>query len=158
MRHREFTPSKEDIMTVTAIRHTGIVVSKMETSLPFYRDLLGLEIWWDQIEEGPLVEAVSGVLGARIHTVKLKAPDGVSIELLEYLNTSKPVPPLTNADDVGCSHVALQVSDLDGLYEKAVSAGIRFNTRPAVVAGGNAKVTYCRDPEGVYMELVEILS
>ena len=41
----------------------------------------------DEIEEGPFVEAVTGVAGARIHTVKLKAPNGVSIELLQYLNT-----------------------------------------------------------------------
>ena len=130
----------------------------METSLPFYRDLLGLQVWWDQIEEGPMMEAVTGVPAARVHTVKLKAPDGVSIELLEYLNTPKPVPPLSNANDVGCSHVALQVSDLDGLYKKATAAGIRFNTAPVVAPGGKAKVTYCRDPEGVYLELVEILS
>jgi catechol 2,3-dioxygenase-like lactoylglutathione lyase family enzyme len=145
-------------MTVTAIRHTGIVVSKMDTSLPFYRDLLGLQVWWDQIEEGPVVESVSGVPGARIHTVKLKASDGVSIELLEYLNTPKPVPPLSNANDIGCSHVALQVADLDGLYETGLAAGIHFNAPPAVASGGKAKVTYCRDPEGVYLELVEILS
>ena len=67
-------------MPVTAIRHTGIVVSDMETSLPFYRDLLGLQPWWDQIEEGPFMEAVTAVSGARVHTVKLKSPDGVSIE------------------------------------------------------------------------------
>src|SRR5712691_6907267 len=72
-------------MTVSKIRHTGIVVSDIETSLPFYRDLLGLQSWWDEIEEGPFVDAVTGVPGARIHTVKLKAPDGVSIELLQYL-------------------------------------------------------------------------
>jgi catechol 2,3-dioxygenase-like lactoylglutathione lyase family enzyme len=145
-------------MTVTAIRHTGIVVSAMATSLPFYRDLLGLQIWWDTIEEGPLVEAVTGVPGARIHTIKLRAPDGVSIELLQYLNAPKPVPSLTNSNDVGCSHVAIQVIDLDGLYRKAAAAGIRFNTAPVVAAGGKAKVTYCRDPEGVLLELVEILA
>ena len=50
------------------------------------------------------------------------------------------------------------MTDLDGLYEKAVAAGIRFNTAPALAAGGKAKVTYCRDPEGVILELVEILS
>ena len=144
-------------MSVTAIRHTGIVVSDMETSLPFYRDLLGLEPWWDQIEEGPFMEAVTAVSGARVHTVKLKSPDGVSIELLQYLNTPKPVPRLTNSNDVGCNHVALQVSDLAGLYEKAVAAGIRFNTPPILAGGGKAKVTYCRDPEGVLLELVEIL-
>ena len=145
-------------MSITAIRHSGIVVSDLATSLPFYRDLLGLEIWWDEIEEGPFVEAVTGVPGARIHTVKLKAPNGVSIELLQYLNTPKPVPPLTHSNDVGCNHVALQVRNLGALYERAVEQGIRFNTTPLVAAGGNAKVTYCRDPEGVLVELVEILS
>jgi lactoylglutathione lyase len=144
-------------MPVTAIRHTGIVVSDMETSLPFYRDLLGLQPWWDQIEEGPFVEAVTAVPGARVHTVKLKSPDGVSIELLQYLNTPKPVPRLTNSNDVGCNHVALQVSDLQELYEKAVAAGVCFNTPPVLAGGGKAKVTYCRDPEGVLLELVEIL-
>ncbi len=90
--------------------------------------------------------------------MKLKAPDGVLIELLQYLNTPKPVPHLSNANDVGCNHVALQVSDLNGLYEKVAAAGIRFNTAPVVTADGKAKVTYCRDPEGVLLELVEILS
>lgn len=144
-------------MGAIAIRHAGIVVSNLETSLPFYRDMLGLQVWWNQIEEGPLIEAVTGVPGARVHTVKMKALDGVSIELLQYLNTPKPTPPLSNANDVGCNHVAVQVKDLDGLYEKARAAGIRFNTPPIVAAGGKAKVTYCRDPEGVYLELVEIL-
>ena len=144
-------------MSVLAIRHTGIVVSNMETSLPFYRDLLGLQVWWDQIEEGPLVEAVTGVPGARMHTVKMKAPDGVSIELLQYLNTPRSVPPLSKANDVGCNHVALRVDNLDAFYERARAAGIRFNTAPVAAAGGKAKVTYCRDPEGVYLELVELL-
>ena len=145
-------------MSVTNIRHTGIVVSSMETSLPFYRDLLGLEVWWNQVEEGPMVEAVTGVPGARIHTVKLKAPDGVSIELLQYLNTPKPVPALNASNNVGCNHVALQVNDLDELHRKAVAQGIRFNSAPMTAAGGKAKVTYCRDPEGVVLELVEILA
>lgn len=145
-------------MTVKAIRHTGIVVSDMGTALPFYRDLLGLEIWWDEIEEGSLCEAVVGVKGAKMHTVKMKAPDGVSIELLQYLNTPSPVPPLSNANDVGCNHVAIQVDDIDNLYKRAVEQGIRFNTKPIVAAGGKAKVTYCRDFEGVYLELVEVLS
>jgi len=144
-------------MTVIAIRHTGIVVSRMETSLPFYRDVLGLEICWDQIEEGPAIEAVTAVPGARIHTVKLKAPNGVSVELLEYLNAPKPVPRASTANDIGCNHISFQVSDIEDLYQKAVSAGVRFNAAPTVAAGGKVKVTYCRDPEGVYLELVQVL-
>ncbi|MFN0166969.1 MAG: VOC family protein [Bryobacteraceae bacterium] len=145
-------------MSVTKIRHTGIVVSNMEMSLPFYRDLLGLKVWWDPIEEGPMVEAVTAVPGARIHTVKLKAPDGVSIELPHYLNTPRPVPPLNASNNVGCNHVALQVGDLDALYRKASAQGIRFHTPPTLAGGGKAKVTCCREPEGVIVELVEILA
>jgi hypothetical protein len=73
---------KRAYTTLTAICHTGVIVGKMETSMPFYRDSMSLQIWWDQIEEEPLVEAVSGVPGARIHTVKPRAPDGLSIELI----------------------------------------------------------------------------
>jgi catechol 2,3-dioxygenase-like lactoylglutathione lyase family enzyme len=144
-------------MLVTAIRHTGIVVSNMETSLPFYRDLLGLEIWWNTIEQGPEMDAVTGIPSARVHTVKLRAPDCVTIELQQYLNQPRPVHAPAMACDVGCSHVALQVRNLDVLYQTAVRAGIRFNTPPVVAPGGKAKVTYCRDPEGVILELVEIL-
>ena len=145
-------------MSVIAIRHVGIVVSNLEHSLPFYRDLLGLHVWWDQIEEGPMIEAVTGIPNARIHIVKLKAENGVSIELLQYLNSPKPIPALSNANDVGCNHVALQVDDLDSLHKIASSKGIRFNSPPTIAPGGKAKVTYCRDPEGVYVELVEVLA
>ena len=142
-------------MSVKAVRHIGIVVSDMETSLSFYRDLLGMEVWWDETAEEPDIEPVTGIKGAKIHMVKLMASDGVSIELLQYLNHPKPVPPLSNANDIGCNHVALQVDDLDGLYERAKAQGIRFNAKPK---GEKTKMTYCRDPEGAYVELVEIPS
>lgn len=129
----------------------------MATSLPFYQNLLGLQVWWDQIEDGPVVEAITGVPGVRLHTVKLKAPEGGSVELLQYLNTPSPVPPQTTSNTVGCNHVAMQVGNLDELYREAVAAGIVFNCPPAMTPGGKAKVTYCRDPEGVILELVEIL-
>ena len=88
----------------------------------------------------------------------LKALDGVSIELPHYLNTPRPVPPPNASNNVGCNHVALQVGDLDALYRKASAQGIRFHTPPTLAGGGKAKVTYCREPEGVILELVEILA
>ena len=48
-------------MTVTAIRHTGIVVNDMETSLRFYRDLLGMEIWADFKDDNPILQSVTEV-------------------------------------------------------------------------------------------------
>ena len=143
-------------MTVTNIRHTGIVVSDMERSLRFYRDLLGMEIWADFCDNSGYVQAVTDVPGANVRMVKLKAADGVSIELLQYLAHPRDVPEPNKAHDVGCNHVALQVDDLDTLYEKLSAEDIHFHAPPTVSPDG-AKVTYCRDPEGVIIELVEIL-
>ncbi|MCH2131867.1 MAG: VOC family protein [Pirellulaceae bacterium] len=144
-------------MVVKAIRHTGIVVSDMQASLHFYRDLLGLEVWADFKDDSQMVGDVTGVPGANIWMIKLKAEDGVSIELLQYLSHPQPVPEPRRAYDVGCNHVALQVDDLDALHEKMLAEGIEFNVAPTISSEGFAKITYCRDPEGVLIELVEIV-
>ena len=77
-------------MTITAIRHTGIVVSSLDRPLWFYRDLLGLEVWADFEDDSEYVQAVTAVPGARLRMVKLRASDGGSIELIEYLSHPPP--------------------------------------------------------------------
>ena len=144
-------------MTVKGLRHTGIVVSDMAKSLEFYRDLLGMEVWADLEDNSPCIQSVTGLPGANIWMVKLQAQDGGSIELLKYLSHPQDPPKPARACDVGCNHVALRVDDLDALYQKLKQHGIHFNTPPIISSDGGAKITYCRDPEGVLVELVELL-
>jgi len=145
-------------MTVQAVRHAGVVVSDMHRSLPFYRDLLGMEVWADFRDDSDYAQAVTGVPGAHIWMIKLKAADGVSIELLQYLSHPQAPPDtLVKACDVGCNHIALQVDDIEALYKKLQIAGIRFHAPPIVSPDNGAKVAYCRDPEGVIVELVQLL-
>jgi catechol 2,3-dioxygenase-like lactoylglutathione lyase family enzyme len=144
-------------ISVTNVRHTGIVVSDMGRSLPFYRDLLGMEVWADFRDSSPYAQAVTRVPDANIWMIKLKAQDGVSIELLQYLSHPQAGPAPRRACDVGINHIALQVDDLDALYERLKAHDIVFHAPPAISPDGGAKVTYCRDPEGVIIELVEIL-
>lgn len=144
-------------MSVTGVRHAGIVVSDMNVSRRFYCDLLGMEVWADFRDDSEYVRAVTGVPGADIWMIKLRAADGGSIELLQYHSHPQPVPPPRRSCDVGVNHVALQVDNLDALHHKLHQAGIAFNGPPRVSSDGGAKVAYCRDPEGVIIELVEIL-
>lgn len=144
-------------MAVKGIRHTGIVVSDMAKSLEFYRDFLGLEVWADFEDNTDYVQAITDVPGAHLRMVKLKSPEGCSVELLQYLSHPQEVPEPRKAYDVGCNHVSLQVDDIDGLYEKLTKHGIRFHAPPMLSTSGGSKTTYCRDPEGVIVELVEIL-
>ena len=151
-------------MKVTGVRHTGIVVSDMARSLRFYRDLLGMKVWADFKDDSTYVQEVTDVPGAHIWMIKLMpenapgAPHVGSIELLQYVSHPSEIPPVTRACDVGCNHLALQVDDIDALYQKLTVEGIRFHAPPTLSADGGAKVTYCRDPEGVIVELVEIVS
>ncbi len=145
-------------MGVKSIRHAGIVVSDMTKSLEFYRDLLGMEVWADFEDKSAYAQAVTGVPNAHIWMVKLQAKDGGSVELLKYLSHPQPIPEPRRSCDVGINHVALHVDDIDSLYEKLKQHHIRFNAPPTLSTDGGAKTTYCRDPEGVLVELVQMLS
>ena len=62
-------------MKVEWMNHTGFVVSNLERSLEFYRDLLGLEVERDQILEGEFISQLVGYPDARLHIVYLGIGD-----------------------------------------------------------------------------------
>ncbi len=144
---------------IRTVRHVGIVVKNIDDVLPFYRDLLGLKLVKKVHEPEPFIDSLLGIRGCRLVTVKLAAGDGVTlVELLEFGSPpSRPaaVPALFSQ---GITHIALTVKDLDGLYRKLISNGIPFLSPPLRSPDGFAKVAFCRDPAGNYLELVEELS
>jgi catechol 2,3-dioxygenase-like lactoylglutathione lyase family enzyme len=141
------------------VRHIGIVVRDLDRSLAFYRDLLGLEIVRQMDEGGPFLDAILGMNGAKVRTVKLAAPgDGVQIELLAFSEPAPWVGDAPNLTRVGPTHVAFTVEDLDGLHQRLAAAGMRFTTEPQTSPDGRAKVTFCHDPDGTALELVEAIA
>ena len=58
---------------------------------------------------------------------------------------------------IGCSHIALTVPNLDNLYDKLLEQDVVFNSPPQYSPDGYAKVTFCKDPDGSLVELVEVL-
>lgn len=139
------------------IRHTGIVVSDAERSIEFYTGLLGFEIKKDMLESGDYIDNFSALEGAVVRTVKMTLGNGDMVELLCY-QTHPEVPdmdrPITR---IGCSHIAMTVDNLDDTYERLVNAGVVFNSPPQYSPDGFAKVTFCKDPDGSLIELVEEL-
>lgn len=141
-----------------AIRHTGIVVSDMERSLDFYRDLLGLKVVKDFREEGEYIDKISGLSGVKVWMIKLAADDGTMVELLKYMSHPQEVPDNPQICDIGCSHIAFTVDDVDREFIRLSEKGVKFNSHPCVSSDGYAKVAFCQDPDGVFIELVEVLS
>ena len=137
------------------IRHTGITVSDMESALRFYRDLLGLKVAKDFKEGGNYIDSISGLSGVRVWMVKLTVDDGSMVELLQYLSHPGKVPDNPQLCDIGRSHISFTVENLDCEYKRLKKIGVKFNRTPQISPDGKAKVVFCRDPEGNFIELVE---
>ena len=141
---------------MTSVRHMGIVVGNIEISLQFYRDLIGLQDAPVNEETGPFIDGLLDIQDAKIQTVKLAGKNSkTSIELLCFKSPSPAASTPLNA--IGPTHVALNVSDLDEMYTRLSEAQVPFNTPPRVSPDGRAKVAFCQDPDGTFIELVELL-
>jgi len=142
---------------ITQIRHTGLVVANLEIALDFWCDLLGFRVSKRMDESGPHIDAMMGLEGVRVTTVKLAAPDGNLIELLHFHSHPDQAVWTGTPYSTGFTHVALTVDDLDAVCRKLADAGVTFKAPPQRSPDGYAKATYCRGPEGVLLELVEVL-
>ena len=140
-----------------AIRHLGITITDREKSLHFYRDLLGLKIVIDTHESGEYLDNMSALQKVEVNIIKMEADDGNLIELLCYKSHPRRPDPAREICSVGPTHVAFTVANLDEIYEKLIRAGVIFNAPPQLAPGGRFKVTFCKDPDGTLIELVERL-
>ena len=138
------------------IRHTGIVVVDLEASLHFYRDLLGFQIVKQMEEAGDYIDNISSLRNVKVTTVKVTSPSGQMIELLKY-HSHPAEQKMRKICEIGISHIAFTVDDLDFEYERLKDKGIQFNSPPQLSPDGYAKVTFCGAPEGTLIELVEVL-
>ena len=147
-------------MEVEWMNHTGFVVSDMERSRAFYRDLLGLQEERDQILEGEFISELVGYPNARLHIVYLGPGDmRHSVELIQYLNPPGDVVTLPQRHQVGATHLGVIVDDLDAFYQELSAKGVRFVSPPAVRPGAVCpmarKGCYMQDPDGNWLELLE---
>jgi len=137
-------------------RHAGIVISDLEKSLHFYRDLLGLKIVKEADETGKFIDTIQGLNNVTVRTIKMLCDDDNMIELL-YFKSHLEEPKHKKFQEIGASHVAFTVENLDKEYSRLKNAGVKFNCPPQISADGYAKVTFCKDPDGTLIELVEVL-
>jgi catechol 2,3-dioxygenase-like lactoylglutathione lyase family enzyme len=140
-----------------SVRHVGVVVSDLDASLAFYRDLLGLEPLRELDESGPHLDAMLALEGVRVRTVKLRAPGGDTLVELLHFAAPPAEPRVPRLAETGPTHLAFTVDDLDTLHARLVAAGVRFNAPPQASPDGLAKVAFCLDPDGTPLELVEEL-
>jgi len=143
-----------------ALHHVGITVKDLDASLRFYHDVLGLQLsnepspWFDAPELGPAV----GVPGAALRQVSLLLGD-TTLELLEYKSPPSDTAEPLKSNNVGASHVAFLVEDIDAKKAELEAKGISFYSDVNVVDEGvlaGWRWVYFEDPDGYPLELVQV--
>ena len=140
------------------IRHTGIVVHDLAKMSAFYRQL-GFVDESRAVEEGVFIEQVVNISDVRLEWIKMRSADGYLLQLIKYHSHPHALRlERAKANDLGCSHVAYTVDDIDNACEIIRTAGGSVENLPAIAPDGKVKVAYCYDPEGVLMEIVEVIN
>ena len=147
-------------MIVEWLNHTGLVVSEMERSLAFYRDVLGLTEERNEVLEGEMISQVTGFENTRIHIAYLGNGDmRHSVELVQYLNPVVAPVATIPRNAVGTAHLGVIVKDLDSLYRDLSAQGLEFIGPPAVRPDAlypwARKACFLTDPDGYLIELIE---
>lgn len=141
------------------IRHTGLVVFNLDRALFFWVDLLGFKILKKTIESGDYIDAILGLKNVNVTTVKLESPDknNSQLELLHFNSHKSESKWEGNPFSTGFTHIAISVKNVDQLCEKLLLHGVEFPGKPQINPEHTAKVIYARGPEGILIELVEII-
>jgi catechol 2,3-dioxygenase-like lactoylglutathione lyase family enzyme len=140
-------------MRSPGVHHTGLTVSDLDRSIDFYR-LLGYEVTVRIEEEGEEVERGTGVAGAKLSVAMLERPGG-RLELIQYVAAGGVSSPSPN-NGVGAAHVCVQVDDIDAAVTELEGKGVEFLSEPIYHESG-IRWAYCRDPDGITAELLEVL-
>lgn len=145
---------------IVGIDHVGINVPDLNKAIPFFNDVLGftpvtqlgpipLDADWKKLNHiNPNTGAV---------TIKMiNAGNGASIEVFEYADNkgSKTHP---NTDDIGASHIAFYVNDINSAVQYLKGKGVKILGEPFTMPSGDTAGetwVYFETPWGSKMELV----
>ena len=141
------------------LRHVGIVVSNMDAALKVYTEFLGCELLnlYPSIKNEYL-QNLLGIKDVAIKVAILNCQDQSRIELIEYLTTPGAKRNPVNANDIGASHFAVTVADIDKLYEEHNNYDVRFISAPRISPDGFVKVAYVILLDECIVELVQVLN
>jgi catechol 2,3-dioxygenase-like lactoylglutathione lyase family enzyme len=148
---------------MNGVSHLAIGVRDMERSLKFYRDLLGLEVRYDQMQPiGAMASLYANPQKGQRRAAHLHYGEGENRGFLVLTEMPGGMPgEAIKLDEVGISHFSWWVDDIRGIYEKLKSAGVKILVPPYETdAGGygenpGRKYLTClfEDPDGIMVQL-----
>ena len=140
--------------------HSGFIVRDVDQAVEFYTNVLGLKVAMRMERQGEFIDQVLGFSGTHIKGAFVDLGDGHQLELIQYLSPASG-PGGISRNDLGAAHVAFYVEDIDRFYDEKSRQGLRPINPPAEHRDEQGKlirkVLYAQDPDGNWLEFVELL-
>jgi methylmalonyl-CoA/ethylmalonyl-CoA epimerase len=131
----------------TAVDHVGVAVPDYDAAIAFYRDVFGLRVVHEEVNEEQGVREAMLAVGDGDTRLQLLAPLTPQSTIARFLERSGP----------GLQQVAYRVQDLDAVSAALRERGLRLlYERPRRgTAGSRINFVHPKDAGGVLVELVE---
>jgi lactoylglutathione lyase len=125
--------------------YTGIRVKNMEESLRFYTGVLGMEI----------AEPLQKTTPTKGSVVTLRSPNSEQLLELNHYEEGSPFnSPYVNGEDL--DHIAFDVKDLEATVKELKRQGVQVVVEPYQIGYQIGwKEAYVKDPNGIWIELLE---
>lgn len=147
---------------ISAVKRTTIVVKDLERSLTFYRDLLGLSVFFDGTIPNPGASDVTGIQCESLRMVVLRAEelDTGMIGLMDIHGASPPLAATRPSGKLrtGESILVIPTNQLKSLYARLKEADIEIVTPPVAVDVPDRPEIHemmMRDPDGVVINVTQ---
>jgi catechol 2,3-dioxygenase-like lactoylglutathione lyase family enzyme len=146
-------------ITIKRMDNVLIVVDDLEAAIAFFVEL-GMEFEGKTTVEGPSVDRVIGLDGARSDIAMMKTPDGHGRIELDKFHTPTAVrfgPEDTPVNTLGIRRIMFAVDDIEAVLARLQARGAELMGE-VVQYENSYRLCYVRGPEGIIVALAEELS
>lgn len=146
-------------MDATGVSHIAICVRDMGKSLAFYRDILGMKVTLDEVQDTtqgglPSVYKHKRKTRRSVHVTYGEANITPSLVLTSHPGDQTDGDPI-KLDQIGISHLSFSVRDIEDLHEELVSKGVQLAAPMEAFANPQApgsSTFFVYDPDGILLQ------
>jgi catechol 2,3-dioxygenase-like lactoylglutathione lyase family enzyme len=145
-------------MEATGVSHIAVCVRDMDKALAFYRDILGMRVLQDRMQDT--------TTGGLPHVYKRRRNNRRQVNLAYGEGGEKPTLTMTShpgdradgnpikLDQVGISHLSFTVKDVKALAAELASKGVKLAAPMEAFtnAQGNVSSIFVYDPDGILLQ------
>ncbi len=144
------------------LKRTTIVVRNIEASLAFYRDLLGMDVFYDSVIGNPGASELTQIPCSGLHMVVLSV-GGADMGMVGLMQFKDADPPLAQTEwesrlKAGETILVIPTENMRALHDEMLARGTTVVTPPTkmeVPNRGEIHEMMARDPDGVVVNLTQ---